>query len=256
MGRFKSPVEEKMKWSIISMGTVDSTNTVAIELGERNVRQGTVIVADRQTAGRGRFNREWLSPAGNIYLSVLLRPAFSVSEIPVLTITAAVACARAVKEITGLRVEIKWPNDLMVSGKKLGGILTEAKSRGKTVHFVVVGIGINLNSDSADFPPEVCSAVTSLRAETGKETRKDGLIQSILEEMGHWYGMLTVGKKGCVLEESKRISCTLGKRVVITTGEGVFEGVAETLDEEGRLILRLPSGILKVISSGDVMTAR
>ncbi len=256
MGQVKSPVAGKMKWNIISAEMVDSTNTVAMELGGRGAPHGTVVVARRQTAGRGRFNRSWISPEGNIYMSILLRPVLALSALPLLTLTAAVACARALKETAEFPVEIKWPNDLMASGKKIGGILTEAKSRGKKVLFIIVGIGINLNSDAADFPPELRAIATSLKAETGREIRKNGLIRNILREMESWCGTLMEGRSDRVLDEWKRLSSTLGRSVRITTGEGVFEGVAETLDETGRLVLRLASGARKVIGSGDVIMAR
>ncbi len=256
MGQGISPFAGKMSWNIISIETVDSTNTVAMELGERGAPQGTVVVARRQTGGRGRFNRPWVSPEGNIFMSILLRPALALPELPLLTLATAVACARALKEIAGLRVEIKWPNDLMASAKKLGGILTEAKSRGKKVLFVVVGIGINLNSDAADFPTELRESATSLKTETGKEIPNDSIIHKVLEEIERWYGMLTEGNSRQILDEWKRLSSTLGKNVRITTGEGIFEGVAETLDEAGRLVLRLASGARKVVGSGDVIMAR
>lgn len=256
MGRIKTPVDVPAGWSVISMDTVDSTNTVAMELGEKDAPHGTVVVADRQTKGRGRLGREWVSPTGNIYVSILLRPTVTPADAALLTMTAAVACARALREATGLQVEIKWPNDLMVSGKKLGGILTEMKSRGPRVLFAVVGIGINLNSRAADFSPELSATATSLRVETGGKILKTALISRIISEIRFWYDELTQGDRDRILDEWRRLSSTLGRDVRITSVNETFEGVAETLDKEGRLIVRLSSGIRKVVSAGDVAMVR
>ncbi len=252
----KSVVEAPEGWSVISMGTVDSTNTVAMALGDMDAPHGTVVVADRQTKGRGRLGREWVSPAGNIYMSILLRPTVAPPHAALLTVTAAVACARALRETTGLQVEIKWPNDLMASGRKLGGILTEMKSRGPKILFAVVGIGINLNSEGLDCSPELRTASTSLQRETGREIRKTDLISRILRETELWYEELMQRGGGRILEEWKRLSSTLGRNVRITVADETLEGVAETLDAEGRLIVRLPSGVRKVVSSGDVVLVR
>jgi len=256
MGRVKTAGGKLIGSNIISMGTVDSTNTVAMGLGEGDAPHGTVVVADRQTQGRGRLGRSWVSPEGNIHMSILLRPPLAPSDVSLLTMTAAVGCARALRKITGLRVEIKWPNDLMLSGRKRGGILTETKSRGKMTLFAVVGIGINLNSGAGDFPSELWATATSLRVETGKEIPKNDLIAGILEEIGLWYGRLTRGEKEIILSEWRHLSSTLGRRVKVTSGTDSLEGVAEALDGAGRLIVRLSSGARKVISAGDVTMVR
>jgi BirA family biotin operon repressor/biotin-[acetyl-CoA-carboxylase] ligase len=256
MGRTRTPVELPAGWSVISMDTVDSTNTVAMELGERDAPHGTVVVADRQTMGRGRLGRQWVSSAGNIFMSILLRPTVTPANAALLTMTAAVACARALREATGLLVEIKWPNDLVVSDKKLGGILTEMKSRGTRILFVVVGIGINLNSGAADLSPELGATATSLQVETGRDILKTGLISRILREIRLWYDEMTQGDRDRILDEWRRLSHTLGRKVRITSANGSFEGLAETIDEEGRLIVRLPSGIRKALSTGDVAMVR
>lgn len=252
----RKPADVPAGWTVISKGTVDSTNTVAMELGEKDAPHGTVVVADRQTKGRGRLGRSWISPAGNIYMSILLRPALTPADAPLLTLTAAVACARALREASNLRVEIKWPNDLVITGKKLGGILTEMKSRGDRILFVAVGIGINLNSGVTDFPPELREAATSVSMETGKKISRTGLLQRVLEEIGLWYDALTKGETDRILDEWRHLSSTLGKSVRITAGNETFEGVAEALDGAGRLIVKSLSGIQKVINAGDVTMVR
>ncbi len=201
MGRIKTPLDVPPGWNVISMDTVDSTNTVAMEMGEKDAPHGTVVVADRQTKGRGRLGREWVSPSGNIFMSVLLKPTVTPAEAALLTMTAGVACVRALREATGLQVEIKWPNDLMVSGKKLGGILTEMKSRGPRILFAVVGIGINLNARGSDLSPELSTTATSLRIETGRKILRNGLISGILCELRLWYDELSQGDRGRILTE-------------------------------------------------------
>jgi BirA family biotin operon repressor/biotin-[acetyl-CoA-carboxylase] ligase len=243
-------------WNVVSMDTVDSTNTFAMELGEKGAPHGTVVVADRQARGRGRLGREWVSPKGNIFVSILLRPGGAPADAALLTLTAAVACARALRKAPGLKVEIKWPNDLIVSDRKVGGILTEMKCRGSRIVFAVVGIGINVNSQAADFSPELSMTATSLRTETGKRVLKRGLISRILNEIALGYDELTSGGKQRILDEWKRYAHTLGKCVRVSSVGGAVEGVAEAIDDEGRLILRLPSGSRKVVSAGDVTMVR
>jgi BirA family biotin operon repressor/biotin-[acetyl-CoA-carboxylase] ligase len=255
-GQGKVSAGGQIRFHIISMETADSTNSAAMELGEGDAPHGTVVTACRQTRGRGRLGRLWVSPEGNISMSILLRPALAPAEVPLLTMSAAVGCALALREATGISVEIKWPNDLMVSGRKLGGILTETKLRGRRVLFAVVGIGINVNTGAGDFSPELWRTATSLRAETGREIPKDGLMTNILEGIGFWYGMLITGRKDRVLDEWRNLSSTLGHKVRISAGRETFEGVAEALDDEGRLVMRLCSGARKVISVGDVTMVR
>jgi len=241
---------------VISLKTADSTNSIAMELGAGDAPHGTVVVASRQTMGRGRLGRLWVSPKGNISMSILLRPTLRPAELRLLTLSVAVSCAQALKKVTGVHIGIKWPNDLMVSGRKLGGILTETKLRGKRVIFVVVGIGINVNSDANDFSPELWRTATSLRAETGREVPKDILMTEMLDRIGFWYGMLTTGGRECILNEWRNLSSTLGRKIRISTGKETLKGFAEALDCEGNLVVRLCSGARKVISAGAVTMVR
>lgn len=148
---------------IIFHESLDSTNTLAMELAEKGVSHGTVVIADRQLKGKGRLGRTWFSlPKGNIYMSVIVRPEIEPRDATLLTIMSAISCARAIRSSTGIEVKIKWPNDLMVSERKLGGILTEMKSDQDRIIFAVIGIGINVNARLDMFPVDVRAAAASV----------------------------------------------------------------------------------------------
>ncbi len=243
---------------IVFYESIDSTNALAMELAEKGAPHGTVVIADRQAKGKGRLGRTWVSPPrSNIYMSVILRPEIETEDATLLTIMAAVSCAKGVMKSTGLKAEIKWPNDLMISSKKLGGILTEMKSDPDGIVFAVIGIGINVNSKTKkDFPPDIRGIATSIREELGKIQSRTFIIAEILKETEHWYRVLLTEGRKPLFDEWKRLSSTLGRKVRVTAGDNVFTGVAEDIDKGGMLILRLPSGMLKKISSGDVTMLR
>jgi BirA family transcriptional regulator, biotin operon repressor / biotin---[acetyl-CoA-carboxylase] ligase len=236
--------------------TVGSTNTVAAELFEKT-SEGAVVLAEGQKMGRGRFGRTWISPAGvNIHMSVILRPKMEIRDATLITIMAAVACATALRKATGLDVSIKWPNDLIVSGKKLGGILTDLKTERGTIVAAIVGIGINVNSDTDAFPGEVQKIATSVKKETENLYAREAIVAAILDELDRWYRILQGMNRHSLLSEWKRLTSTLGKKVAVTLGEETLSGLAEAIDDEGRLLLRLPSGEIKRISSGDLTVLR
>ncbi|MDO9288522.1 MAG: biotin--[acetyl-CoA-carboxylase] ligase, partial [Thermodesulfovibrionales bacterium] len=243
---------------IIFFESIGSTNTAALELAEKGAPHGTVVIADRQTKGKGRLGRTWVSPPKkNIYMSVILRPEIEPKDATLLTIMTAVSCAKGVMKSTGLKAEIKWPNDLMISNKKLGGILTEMKSDPDGIVFAVIGIGINVNSKTKkDFPPDIRGIATSIKEELGKIQSRTFIIAEILKELEHWYNVLLNEGRKPLFDEWKRLSATLGRKVRVTAGDNVFTGVAEDIDKGGMLILRLPSGMLKKISSGDLTMMR
>ena len=243
---------------IIFFESIGSANTAALELAEKGASHGTVVIADRQIKGKGRLGRTWVSPPrSNIYMSVILRPEIETEDATLLTIMAAVSCAKGVMKSTGVKAEIKWPNDLMISGKKLGGILTEMKSDPDGIVFAVIGIGINVNSKTKkDFPPDIRGIATSIREELGKIQSRTFIIAEILKELEYWYKVLLAEGRKPLFDEWKRLSSTLGRKVRVTAGDNVFTGVAEDIDRGGMLILRLPSGMLKKISSGDVTMLR
>ncbi|MBI1811408.1 MAG: biotin--[acetyl-CoA-carboxylase] ligase, partial [Nitrospirae bacterium] len=277
---------------IIFHESLDSTNTLAMELAEKGGHHGThgtVVIADRQIKGKGRLGRTWFSPPqGNIYMSVIVRPEIEPKDATLLTIMSAISCARAVRNLTGIEVQIKWPNDLMVSERKLGGILTEMKSDQDRIVFAVIGIGINVNAHLDAFPSEVRAVAASVIEElnnplslTQKSTHppfikggqggiKEGgaggfekseisrtlIIAAILSELERWFKVLIKGGRIQLINEWKKLSSTLGRKVKVVSGKDMFSGIAEDIDDEGMLILRLPSGGLKKISAGDVIMLR
>ena len=243
--------------NLIFLEMVESTNTLAMELGDRNAPHGTVVIAESQIHGRGRLGREWASPpGGNIYMSIILRPMIETKDATLLTLLAAVASARALICLTGLKIEIKWPNDLMASGRKLGGILTETKTIDKKVVFAVIGVGINVNIELEDLPEEMREVATSVVHETKREHPRTILLASILKEIDSWYAIFLKGGKGPLLSEWRRLSSTLGKTVRVESGKEMLFGLAEDIDGSGRLLLKLPSGQVKRICSGDIKTVR
>lgn len=257
MEKLRALIKGEIGKNIISLGTVDSTNTIAMELGNKGVPHGTVVIADSQTRGRGRMGRTWISPpGGNIYMSVVLMPPLKVKEATLLTLMAGVACCRALRNITGIHVEIKWPNDLMVSDKKLGGILTEIKSGAEKIIFAVIGIGINVNAGLEDFPLDVRAVATSIRNETAKKQSGTVLNAGILNELGYWYRILVEKGRESLVNEWRNLTSMLGKPVQVISGDKVVTGIADDINDEGMLILRLPSGMLKKINAGDLTILR
>jgi len=253
MDQLSSLIKGKFGKDLITLGTIDSTNTFAMELAEGGATHGTVVIADRQTSGKGRLGRAWLSPAGvNIYMSLILRPFVRPEDATLLTVIAAISCARALRDITRLPISVKWPNDLMIAERKAGGILVEIKSIGRKIVFAVVGIGINVNSDRNDFPPVLTGSATSLKIETSREQPRNLLIAGILNEIERWYDAFSGGKKKLLLDEWRNLSSTIGKTVTIKAGDEVLIGTAEDIDTSGMLLLKLPSGNIKTIHTGDL----
>ncbi|MDO8746639.1 MAG: biotin--[acetyl-CoA-carboxylase] ligase [Thermodesulfovibrionales bacterium] len=244
---------------IIFHESLDSTNTLAMELAEKGVPHGTVVIADRQLKGKGRLGRTWFSPPkGNIYMSVIVRPEIEPKDATLLTIMSAISCAGAVRNLTGIEVKIKWPNDLMVSERKLGGILTEMKSDQDRIVFAVIGIGINVNASLDAFPVDVRAVAASVIEELREKGYSQAIsrtliIAAILNELDRWFKVLIKGGSIQLINEWKKLSSTLGRKVKVVSGKDAISGIAADIDDEGMLILRLPSGWLKKISAGDVI---
>lgn len=244
--------------NILLYRSVSSTNELTSSLSQSNkIGSGTVIIADQQESGKGRLGRKWVSPPGsNIYMSIMIKPNILPKDAAFLTLLAAVACTIALVRTTGVEISIKWPNDLMVSGKKLGGILTEVRSESGRIKTAIIGIGINVNITKKDFPTEISPIATSLKEESGIYHSRTGIIVQILREFENWNQIFSEAGKAPIIKQWRELSSTSGKMVTVTTSQESFSGVAEDIDEEGRLILRLPSGDMKKISSGDVTMLR
>ena len=252
----KSKVTGCIGREIFFYDTVDSTNTIASEIAEKTV-EGAVVLADSQGKGRGRLGRGWVSPPGvNIYMSIVLKPDIRPRDATLITIMSSVACATALRKITGLDVAIKWPNDLTVKKKKMCGILTDLKTEQNKIIFAVLGIGINVNADIDRFPDEVKPIATSLKNETGILYSRTEIAAEILNEIDSWYKTLKTMDRDTLLSAWRRLSSMLGREVMAVTGQGTFTGLARDIDSEGMLIMELPSGETKRISSGDVTVVR
>ena len=234
---------------------IDSTMDETARLADGGAAEGTVVAAEVQTAGRGRFGRTWISPAGNLWVSILLRP--SLDSLRWLSVLAGVASARAIASTTSLEVSLKWPNDLRIGKRKVGGVLVENFLDGSEVRHAVIGIGINVAFDpSAN--SLLASTATSLNREYGGPVSREGLLRELLQEADRLYESLTAGETP--LEEWRRLLDTLGKQVTVqdvTSSGGVgssYSGVAEDVDADGNLLLRLADGRLVALAGGEVTT--
>jgi len=233
---------------VICYPRLTSTMEVAKrEAARRGAAEGTVIVADEQTAGKGRLKRIWLSPKGNIALSVILYP--DVAYLPSLIMIASLAVVHCIEAVTGLKSQIKWPNDVLINGRKVCGILIESDVKGNMVDYAIIGIGINVDLRLSDFP-DILSTATSLSHELGREVSRLDVIRQLLVEIERLY--LTLQTGGSIYEEWRDSLVMLGRRVGVKLGRTIYEGVAESVTTDGSLLLRRSDGSLTKIVGGDV----
>ena len=234
----------------------DSTNRVAFTMGHNGEPEGTVVLAEEQTAGRGRAGRSWHSErASGIYVTLLLRPKLAPVQAPLLTMMAGLSAHTAVQAVTGLNVDLKWPNDLMINSKKAGGILTEMHAEPTQVNFVIVGIGLNVNQEK--FPGELGSIATSLRTETGKSHSRLELLVRLLREFESDYNrFLKEGVASVTGRFESASSYAKNKRVRVSNGKGSYVGVTAGLSAEGLLKVRRDDGETVTVIAGDVAEAR
>lgn len=231
-----------------------STNADAFRLAENGATEGTVVLADAQSGGKGRRGRIWASPAGvNLYCSVVLRPSIMPYEAPQLTFLSAVAVARAIEMTTGLAPEIKWPNDLLISGKKAAGLLNEMSAETDGINFVILGIGVNLNMSAAQFPAELRHPATSLFIESGREVDRSLFAGTMLKELDRLYRDFRVHGFAPVREEWQRRCNANGRQVVVSdSGTDCSGGMFAGIDADGSLLLKSDDGVLHRITCGDV----
>jgi len=237
---------------VYSYRKVGSTNLLGFRLAENEAEEGTVIVADEQSKGKGRMGRSWYSPPGlGIWMSLILRPDIPPFKAPGLSICAGLALAQTILEMTGIEAKIKWPNDCLIEGKKVGGILLELSAELDRINFVIVGIGVNVNHSPTDFPKNLTQTATSIKIKLGKKVSRLLLLTSFLEEFERIY--LDFRKNGLSPqgEMIKSFSSLLGKKVSIKFGKEKIEGVAENIDENGSLVVKTKKG-KKVVTAGEV----
>lgn len=244
---------EEIGRSVYFFESVTSTQKVAKEYAMNGAKHGTLIVADEQTEGRGRMVRKWYSPKGTgIWASFILRPDIQIQHAPQLTLLSAVAVVQAIKKVTHITPEIKWPNDILISGRKVCGILTELQAEEDRIQSVILGIGINVNQDKNDFSAEIIKKATSLKIELGKTVNRSSLIQSLcyyIEQLLHLYiseGFTPIKS----LWETYAVS--IGKRISARTVKGTFNGVALGINNEGVLLLKQDNGEIVEIISADI----
>ncbi len=233
--------------NLIYYPSVSSTQDIAREAAVKGAHEGTTIVAEEQTKGRARLGRTWINPPGVVAVSIILHP--EMSQLTRLTVMASLATSQCIEKATGLKTSIKWPNDVLINGKKLSGILIESALRGQAVDWAVVGIGININFDPKSFP-EIADIATSLSAELGREVSQLQVLLHLLDEMEQLYMALREGHS--IHEEWRSRLETLGKQVEVTFGDHVEVGCAESVDDDGSLLLRRSDGTLISIIAGDV----
>jgi BirA family biotin operon repressor/biotin-[acetyl-CoA-carboxylase] ligase len=234
----------------------DSTNRVALELGHAGEPEGAVVLAEEQTAGRGRAGRVWHSErAAGIYVTLLLRPRLAPVQAPLLTMMAGLSAHAAIQAQTGRTLELKWPNDLLINGKKVGGILTEMHAEPGQIRFVIVGMGLNVNQEK--FTGELGAIATSLRIETGKPQSRLELLVRLLREFENDYNQFLREGAASVTEKFAAISSyAKGKRVRVTNGMESFAGTTAGLGPEGLLRVKRDDGDVVTVIAGDVTEAR
>lgn len=238
---------------ILFRRVVDSTNEWAKKLAEFGVEEGTVIIAEQQTAGRGRLGREWISPKGGLWFSIVLRPCKSVGEATKLVFMASLAVAEVLHQKYRFRTETKWPNDVMVNRRKICGILAETTTSDGKLSYVVLGIGINANIHmDRYFAASDRPLATSIQDELGREVRLPSLLRTLLERIEKLYDLFIMKGSDSILEKWKGYATFLGREVVVLDQNERVSGIAHDIDDGGALILRLENGTLRRFFAGDL----
>ncbi|TYQ16838.1 UNVERIFIED_CONTAM: BirA family biotin operon repressor/biotin-[acetyl-CoA-carboxylase] ligase [Acetivibrio alkalicellulosi] len=245
--------------NVIQFNVIDSTNNYAKKIGQ-DCQEGTVIVADSQTCGRGRMGRHWSSNnEKGICMSVIVKPNINMEYLQIITLGASIAVVEAIRELTGINTGIKWPNDIILEGKKVCGILTEVSMEIDRVNFVVIGIGLNVSHKKTDFPKELRNKATSLQIYTGQNRqfsdiiiRRNEVIKKIIFKLEEVYDKVIKGLLDEIVQMWKKYSVTLGKQVCVVIKGETIEGIAEDIDSSGKLIIKCSDGSRKEVLSGEV----
>ncbi|MFA6635781.1 MAG: biotin--[acetyl-CoA-carboxylase] ligase [Candidatus Omnitrophota bacterium] len=248
-------IQGTIKTRVIGRGEIhcfdvtESTNALACSLASEGAPEGTVVTAESQTKGRGRLGRPWESPPGGLYFSVILRPEMRIEEISAMTLVAASAIVNAISEISSAKTGIKWPNDIFIGDKKVCGILAETMGQMDRTDFLVIGVGINVNTEREKLPEEA----TSMKAETGETVNRIEFLCLILENLERYYDIFRSKGFSVFREEVKRMSNALGNEVSVETNRNTVFGIAVDIDGMGALIVRDHEGKTHSIHSGDVI---
>lgn len=244
---------------IVFFDEIDSTNNQVKKMASEGAEEGLVVVAESQTSGRGRLGRAWISPRGTgVWLSFLLRPLISPQEAQVITLAASAAVVSAIRIAAGIDTGVKWPNDVVLGGRKVCGILVEMSSEMDRINYIVVGIGINVSQNEGDFPEELRERAISLKSyvescgEVFKGSGRSKLINTLLRELDRVYKKVYTGKVWEIIEEWKKCSATLGREVRIAVKDDVFTGIADDITADGRLLVKCGNGETREVLSGEV----
>lgn len=231
----------------------ESTSDIIEKLARDGVAEGAVVFAESQTRGRGRLGRKWISPPDKgLWFSILLRPDCAPQAVTQLTIAASVSLVRAIHDTTGIDADIKWPNDILIGGRKVAGILTELSAEVDTVKHVVIGIGMDVNLAVDEFPADLRDIATSLSIAKGAPIDRPALAAAILKNLDADYARIRRGEFHAISEDWEKRCSTLGRNVAILSGSQRRAGHAESLDADGALLLRTEHGHLERITGGDV----
>jgi BirA family biotin operon repressor/biotin-[acetyl-CoA-carboxylase] ligase len=252
----KSDIGQGLKTKIIGKSIhlfpeVESTNTLAMEMAASGADEGTVVIAETQSRGKGRIGRKWLSPRGNLYLSVILRPKIPINKAPMITLMGAVATSTAIRKQCGALAVIKWPNDILIRGRKVSGLLTEMNAEQDRIRHIVLGIGVDVNMDIDDLPVEVRRLATTLAVECGRKVDRLSLLRQLMRELDAWYQVYLTAEK-YMLAEWKMLNVTIGNSVAVSGAGETFQGLARGIDDEGRLVVEIADGTLCTVAAGDV----
>jgi len=238
---------------VLYFDSLKSTMDMATQLALKNAGEGTVVIAETQTKGKGRLGRIWYSPKfKGLYFSLILRPKISMDKASIITLLAGVSICEAIKDYPGEETQIKWPNDIILRNKKLGGILTEVKAELDEVNFLIIGVGLNINNDKKS----LISGATSLRQESIEELSRLGIFQNILYRLESNYCLFQKRGPAEVIEKWRSLSFTLGKRVKVYSHKEHIEGEAVDIDSDGALLVRKDCGFTQKITAGDVVHCR
>lgn len=242
---------------VLLFDEVSSTNDIALEMAGNGMPEGLAILAESQTHGKGRQGRHWFSPPGkNIYLSLLLRPSVQVREYPLFSPTVALGVIKGIKKYTGLEVGIKWPNDLILSDKKVGGLLMVSGRAGEHAQPLVVGLGLNVNLNQDEFPEDLQEIATALKVPLKAPIDRSTLIMNLIDTISTEIHRLEAGEIQNIMNEVRTHCVTLGKRVRVSTARQVFEGQAESLSDDGALQIRLGDNSIRSLLMGDITHLR
>jgi BirA family biotin operon repressor/biotin-[acetyl-CoA-carboxylase] ligase len=241
----------EIKWVVEHHDRVSSTQDVAKLKARDGAPEGTVVVAEIQESGRGRLARHWLSPSGGLWFSIVLRPGLSIERVQGIVLLSAVSLARAIRGRTGLDAGIKWPNDILIGWKKAAGLLLETQIQDGRPVFVILGAGVNVNNDTAMFPPDLLVPPTSLKEETGRDIDMESLLNAFLTDFAASYNLLKTDFDR-ILEDWRHLSVTLDMQVKVTQMDKVIAGRAVDIDDTGALLVRLPNGNVFTVHAGDL----